>query len=72
MAPPNLGSPMSRTSLLIVGAIAWSVVALDFAVHLVLGDLLVPFALATILVVWTGARRLQTRRLRHAEVEASA
>jgi hypothetical protein len=63
---------MSRPLLLILGAIAWSVVALDFAVHLVLGDLLVPLALATILVVWTGARRLQMRRLRHAEVEVTA
>lgn len=63
---------MSRTSLVIVGAICWSIVALDIGVHLVLGDLLVPVAMATIFVVWISARRLPLRRLRHAEVEASA
>lgn len=63
---------MSRTSLLIVGAICWSIVALDIAVHLVLGDLVVPLAMAAIFAAWIGIRRQPLRRLRHVEVETAA
>jgi hypothetical protein len=61
---------MSRTSLLIVGAICWSIVALDIGVHLVLGDLVVPLAMAAIFVAWIAIRRLPARRLRTAEAAA--
>src|SRR3954470_13472435 len=54
----RLGESMSQTSLLIVGAICWSIVALDFGIHLVLGDLVVPIAMAAVLVAWIGVRRV--------------
>jgi hypothetical protein len=58
---------MSRTSLIIVGAICWSIVALDIGVHLVLGDLVVPLVMAAIAVAWIAIRRLPARRLRTVE-----
>ena len=48
---------MSRTSILVLGAISWSVAAADAAYHLATGDFVVPAVMAAIVVVWVGLRR---------------
>lgn len=53
---------MSRTTLLIAGAVCWSAATADVALHLVSGDLLVPAAMAVVLATWVGLRRAQFRR----------
>jgi hypothetical protein len=50
---------MSRTFLFVSGAICWTVAAVDAAVHLAAGDLLVPAVMGAIFVVWIGLRRHQ-------------
>jgi len=55
---------MNRTIVLASGAVLWTVVAIDAALHLVSGDLLAPAAMAAVLVVWVGLRRQQLRLLR--------
>jgi hypothetical protein len=43
---------MSRTLVLVVGGICWAGVAIVAVLHLVIGDLLVPFAMAAVFLVW--------------------
>jgi hypothetical protein len=53
---------MNRTFLLVSGVICWTVVAVDAAVHVLDGDMLVPTAMAVVFVVWVGLRQMQVRR----------
>jgi hypothetical protein len=55
-------STMARNFLLISGAVAWSVAAVDVAIHLMAGDVLVPAVMTSIFVVWIGLRAEQHRR----------
>ncbi|HEY3163315.1 MAG TPA: hypothetical protein VGJ71_03100 [Candidatus Limnocylindrales bacterium] len=48
---------MSRTFLLVSGAICWAVVAIVAGIHLATGDALVPVAMATVTAAWVGLRR---------------
>ena len=57
---------MTRTTLLVAGAIAWTVAGIDAAVHLSSGDLLVPLAMAAVFAVWVGLRRYQLTHRREA------
>jgi hypothetical protein len=43
---------MSRTVVLIVGGICWAGVAIVAVLHLMMGDLLVPFGMAAAFLVW--------------------
>ena len=52
---------MDRTSLLIAGAIAWTVAAADAVYHVVNGDLLVPSSMAVAAVGYIAIRRTATR-----------
>lgn len=54
---------MSRDLLIILGAMAWSLVALVAGIHLILGDLVVPLGMAAIAVGWIGFRRLHPARV---------
>ena len=53
---------MSRDLLIILGAMAWSLVALDVGLHLVFGDLVVPFLMVATFAVWYAVRRRPARR----------
>lgn len=53
---------MSRDHLTILGAIAWSIVALDFAVHLIVGDVVVPIFMVAMMVAWSALRWYPARR----------
>ncbi|MBA2382043.1 MAG: hypothetical protein H0V73_08030 [Chloroflexi bacterium] len=48
---------MNQTLILVLGTIAWTFAAVDAAVHLVDGDMLVPAGMAAILVAWVAIRR---------------
>ena len=48
---------MNRTFILVLGAIAWTIAAIDAAAHLVNGDVLVPAGMGLIFVAWLGLRR---------------
>jgi hypothetical protein len=52
---------MNRTALLISGAVCWSIAAIDAAIHLANGDLLVPSGMAAIFALWVGLRAAQHR-----------
>jgi len=56
------GIRMNRTFLLVSGAICWTVVGADVALHLAGGDLLAPVLMATVFVLWVGLRRLHVRQ----------
>jgi len=47
---------MSRTSVLILGVICWTVVAADIVLHLINGDLVVPVGMALVFVLWVALR----------------
>jgi hypothetical protein len=47
---------MSRSLILILGAMCWTAVALNTAVHLIRGDLVAPLVMAVILVGWVAVR----------------
>ena len=49
---------MSRTALLVFVAICWTGVAVDAAVHLVMGDLTVPAGMAAAFVLWMALWRM--------------
>ena len=53
---------MYRTLLLVLGAICWTVAAIDAGVHLLDGDVVVPAVMAIVFVAWTGLRLEQNRR----------
>ena len=55
---------MNRNVLLLIGVVCWTAVAADVLLHLMGGDLLVPVALAAVLVVWFGLRVVPARRAR--------
>ena len=62
---------MSRTSLLVLGAVCWTVAGVDALLHLVNGDLVVPTAMAAIAIVWIGVRsQMLARRATPVEVPA--
>ena len=48
---------MSRTFLLVAGAICWTAVAVDAAFHAATGDLLVPVIMGAVAAGWVGLRR---------------
>ena len=52
---------MDRTTLLIAGAIAWTVAAADAVYHVVNGDLLAPTSMAAVAVGYIAIRRTATR-----------
>ena len=56
------GTRMNRTFLLVSGVICWTVVAIDAAVHVLDGDMLVPTAMAVVFVAWVGLRQMQVHR----------
>lgn len=60
---------MSRNKVLIYGVICWSVAAIDAAVHLASGDVVVPAAMGLTFAVWVSLRRRLAAR---ALVEARA
>jgi hypothetical protein len=61
---------MSRTFLLVSGAVCWAVAGADALVHLVSGDLLVPAAMTAVFVLWVGLRwRMLSLRRRAEPVE---
>ena len=47
---------MSRSLIILLGAMCWTIVALDVFVHVVRGDLVVPLVLVAILVGWAAIR----------------
>jgi hypothetical protein len=53
---------MNRTFLLVSGVFCWTVVAIDAAVHVVNGDMVVPTGMAIVFVLWVGLRQLQVRQ----------
>jgi hypothetical protein len=53
---------MNRTFLLVSGVLCWTVVAIDAAVRVIGGDMLVPTAMAIVFVLWVGLRQMQVRR----------
>lgn len=54
---------MNRNLLLVLGAICWSVAAIDGVLHLINGDLVVPVAMIVVAAVWVGLRtQMLTRR----------
>ncbi|MEO5939415.1 MAG: hypothetical protein ABIZ72_00845, partial [Candidatus Limnocylindrales bacterium] len=53
---------MNRTLLLVLGAICWTVAAVDAGLRLVAGDVVVPAVMAIVFVAWTGLRLQQKRR----------
>jgi hypothetical protein len=55
----NQGNTMNRTSLLVSGAICWTVAAAYAGIHVLNGDAVVPAAMAVVLAVWVGVRRTQ-------------
>jgi hypothetical protein len=63
---------MTRNFLLIGGAVAWSVAAVDLVIHLMAGDFLVPGAMTAIFVFWMGLRAAQPRRAVRRRVAVTA
>ena len=61
---------MNRTLLLAAGAVSWAVVAVDAALHLVNGDVLVPSVMAAVLIAWIGLRVVPARQARMTPVVA--
>jgi hypothetical protein len=55
---------MNRTFLLAAGVVLWVLAGVDFLVHLSDGDLLVPAAMAAVLVVWFVLRAAPARLAR--------
>ena len=53
---------MTRTILLVFTAICWIGVAVDGAVHLISGDLVIPAAMALAFVVWLTLWQLHATR----------
>jgi hypothetical protein len=53
---------MSRDLVIILGAMAWSLVALDVGVHLIFGDVVVPLLMVATFVTWYAVRRRPARR----------
>jgi hypothetical protein len=49
---------VSRTFILVFGAICWAGVFADAAVHLMGGDLLIPAGMAAAFVLWMSLRQL--------------
>jgi hypothetical protein len=47
---------MSRSLILILGAMCWTAVALNVFVHMIRGDLVAPAIMAVILVGWLAIR----------------
>ena len=56
------GFPMTRPTLLVAGAICWTVAGVDAAAHLFSGDVLVPAVMGAVFAVWVGLRRYQMTR----------
>jgi hypothetical protein len=54
---------MNRTTILVLGAMAWTSVALDAAVHIILGDVVVPAGMALVFVGWVGFRLVRPARV---------
>jgi hypothetical protein len=63
---------MNRTTILRLGAVAWTVVAVDAIVHLAVGDVVVPAGMAAILLAWGAIRGPMYLRARRAEATVSA
>jgi hypothetical protein len=57
---------MDRRSLILAGAIAWSLAALNAGIHLANGDLLVPAGMAASGIGYVVVRRAMTRGRRQA------
>ena len=47
---------MSRSLIIILGAMCWTAVALNIVVHVIRGDLVAPAIMAVILVGWLAIR----------------
>jgi hypothetical protein len=62
---------MSRSTLLVFVAICWTGVAVDAAVHLLMGDLTVPAGMAGAFVLWMALWRMHYAPAR-AEVPVKA
>lgn len=55
---------MNRTFLIASGLVAWTLVAVDAAVHLVNGDLLVPVGMAAVFAAWFALRVVPAQKAR--------
>jgi len=54
---------MSRSFILVFGALCWAGVLVDATVHLMAGDLLVPAGMAAAFVLWMTLRRVHYARV---------
>ena len=59
----DIGGEMSRNALLVFSAICWVGVAAVALAHIVVGDFLVPAAMAAAFIIWVAVRYRQYARV---------